>query len=71
MAAAVARKPIDVVEDTKARGLKALEDHFPPGTSAWAFWTALVNKSLDEFLAGKSEVLGVTVRTNGKASAAH
>ena len=69
---AVSRKTIDVLESTKTDGLKVLETHFPPGTSAWAFWDALVIKALGEFKLGKSEILGVTAKvkassTNGAA----
>ena len=69
---AASRKTIDVLDITKTEGLKVLEAHFPPGTSAWAFWDALVTKALGEFKAGKVEILGVTAKTkapNGGGSA--
>ena len=62
------RKAIDVLEATKDDGLKVLSDTFPPGTSAWAFWNALLVHSLSEFKAGKLTILGVTARGSGKAN---
>ena len=65
---AASRKTIDVLDITKTEGLKVLEAHFPPGTSAWAFWDALVTKALGEFKAGKSEILGVTAKVKGSGA---
>lgn len=59
---ATSRKTIDVLETTKAEGLKTLAAEFPPGTSAWAFWDALVSHSLKEFKAGKIQVLGQSAK---------
>lgn len=60
------RKSIDVLQSTKADALKVLAEHFPPGTSAWAFFDALVCHSLREFKAGNIEILGQ--RTRKRAS---
>lgn len=62
---ATPRKTIDVIAATKAEGLKTLAAEFPPGTSAWAFWDALVSHSLKEFRAGRLEVLGQKTKHPG------
>lgn len=69
MAEAPKRSSIDVLAETKAEGNRILKEHFPPGTSAWAFYDDALRRIMTEFKAGKTDLLGVTARSNGTLKA--
>lgn len=50
-------RPVNLAEETQKRGLKVLERDFPPGTNAWAFWSALAGAAMDLWEKGDLELL--------------